>query len=462
MTPTLTDGQLLVIEKPAYWRATGSILDALFPVDSQGSIRYLVGGPNRGDLAVFHSPTEPGVDLIKRIIGRPNDTVLIDHGDVWINGQRLEEPYVQSRYDSSFEYPANGQPLTVPDGFYFVLGDNRLDSYDSHLGWLVPAGDLIGRAWLSYWPSLTWGFPARGTIPSRNPDDAVAATASLPTEPTLPPRVTPTQSALASDVSPASSDVAQVGAQPTATSAIATTVRATVLLSPVSAPSPAPATAAAPIPSPTTASASRPAPPPTSTSAPAPVAGPGLQLVAQGFGQRQQTVGFGFVLQNASDVLASDHTTYSLSALDARGAILATTTGDVGVVLPRQRLGVGGTVAVPRGASVDRIAVSVAPAAYYFPWTSSAVALKPTDVTWQPGAAKAIATIVNPYAIGLNRVIVGAIARDATGSIVGGGSAIVDSLPQDARVTVEVPVAWAGTSAQVEVFATLPSLPRIE
>jgi hypothetical protein len=173
-------------------------------------------------------------------------------------------------------------------------------------------------------------------------------------------------------------------------------------------------------------------------------------------------VGFGFVLQNASDVLASDHTTYSLSALDARGAILATTTGDVGVVLPRQRLGVGGTVAVPRGASVDRIAVSVAPAAYYFPWTSSAVALKPTDVTWQPGAAKAIATIVNPYAIGLNRVIVGAIARDATGSIVGGGSAIVDSLPQDARVTVEVPVAWAGTSAQVEVFATLPSLPRIE
>jgi signal peptidase I len=51
----------------------------------------------------------------------------------------------------------DGTPLIVPEGQYFVLGDNRSNSRDSHLGWFVPAENMIGRAWLTYWPPASWG-----------------------------------------------------------------------------------------------------------------------------------------------------------------------------------------------------------------------------------------------------------------------------------------------------------------
>jgi signal peptidase I len=76
--------------------------------------------------------------------------VLIRQGQVFINGQRLDEPYVN--YPASYNFPPDGRPMIVPDGNYFVLGDNRPESFDSHLGWVVPVDNLIGRAWLRYWP----------------------------------------------------------------------------------------------------------------------------------------------------------------------------------------------------------------------------------------------------------------------------------------------------------------------
>jgi signal peptidase I len=142
MLPTLTTGELLWVNKAAYYRWNG---------------QYLLGGPQRGDIAVLRSPdATDDVDLIKRIIGLPGDRLRIQHGQVYVNGQALAEPYI--RFEASYDYPADGNELTVPDDQYFVLGDNRPNSRDSHFGWFVPADHLVGRAWLSYWPPADWGL----------------------------------------------------------------------------------------------------------------------------------------------------------------------------------------------------------------------------------------------------------------------------------------------------------------
>jgi signal peptidase I len=142
MRPTLTSGQFLWVNKAAYFEWNGE---------------YVFGGPQRGDIAVLRSPdTSDDVDLIKRIIGMPGDSVRVQHGLVFINDQPLDEPYVWLH--ATYDYPALGGEVVVPEGEYFVLGDNRSNSRDSHFGWFVPAANLVGRAWVSYWPPASWGF----------------------------------------------------------------------------------------------------------------------------------------------------------------------------------------------------------------------------------------------------------------------------------------------------------------
>jgi signal peptidase I len=140
MRPTLESGQFLWVNKAAYLNLDGS-----FPL----------GGPHRGDIAVLRPP-DGGLDLIKRVIGLPGDQIRILRGEVYVNDQKLDEPYV--RFEGDYSYPPNGRSIVVPDGQFFVLGDNRPNSRDSHMGWFVPAENLIGRAWLSYWPPASWGL----------------------------------------------------------------------------------------------------------------------------------------------------------------------------------------------------------------------------------------------------------------------------------------------------------------
>jgi signal peptidase I len=121
MLPSLQPGQLLLVNRTAFW----------------------FGGPHRGDLVVFRAPTGPARDFVKRVVGLPGDSVLVDSGRVEVNGQALDEPYI--RFQADYTYPGDGQPLEVPKGAYFVLGDNRPESDDSHLGWLVPSRNLIGK-----------------------------------------------------------------------------------------------------------------------------------------------------------------------------------------------------------------------------------------------------------------------------------------------------------------------------
>ncbi len=125
-------------------------------------LSYLFEAPKQGDLIAFYSPgsghpllanpffPEYSTQYIKRIIALPGDTVEVKGRVVFVNSQPLSEPYLQ-------EPPGyNLAEITVPAGSYFVLGDNRNNSNDSHRGWFVPSEDVIGAIWLCYW---TNAFP---------------------------------------------------------------------------------------------------------------------------------------------------------------------------------------------------------------------------------------------------------------------------------------------------------------
>jgi signal peptidase I len=152
MDPTLHSGQYLLINKVLYARTDGTFLDGLLgngPKDD--SVNFLFGGPQRGDIIVFRSPGQADKDFIKRVIGLPGEKVRIKNGRVYVNGKPLDESYI--RHHASYDL----EEKTVPPGSFFVLGDNRPNSSDSHLGWFVPASNIIGKSWISYWPPTYWG-----------------------------------------------------------------------------------------------------------------------------------------------------------------------------------------------------------------------------------------------------------------------------------------------------------------
>ena len=115
-------------------------------------IAYKIHEPERGDVIIFHPRQGLHTDYIKRIIALPGDTVEIKMGAVYVNGVRLEEPYIEDSPTYTF------QEYKVPEDKYFVLGDNRNNSNDSHNGWLVLRENIIGKVCLSTWPPSEWGL----------------------------------------------------------------------------------------------------------------------------------------------------------------------------------------------------------------------------------------------------------------------------------------------------------------
>jgi signal peptidase I len=160
MEPTLHNNQFLIINKATYARVDGTPVEKVLPTiaEAPGSPRFLFGDPVRGDIVVFRFPAQPDKDFIKRIIGVPGDTIEIRAGRVYLNGQVQDEPYI--REGASYDRP----PQVVPTGQYFVLGDNRPNSSDSHVWGFVPADNLVGKAWFAYWPPSDWGPLATGAL----------------------------------------------------------------------------------------------------------------------------------------------------------------------------------------------------------------------------------------------------------------------------------------------------------
>ena len=133
MEPNLHHGQYLLVDK----------------------VSYRLGDPQRGDVVVLIPPV-PDEDYVKRIIGLPGETVEVWRGQVLINGVALDEPYTVR--PPSYAMPA----VRVSDDQYYVLGDNRNASSDSHIWGMLPEDMIVGRAWVCYWPPAAWGTIGRG------------------------------------------------------------------------------------------------------------------------------------------------------------------------------------------------------------------------------------------------------------------------------------------------------------
>lgn len=128
--------------QPNFW--TGEYLIS-------SKLSYYLDDPWRGDVIVFRHPNNSGTNLIKRVIGLPGDTVVVRDQQVYVNGVALEEPYINSP-------PAYSGEWEVPPDNYFVLGDNRNNSSDSHNWNFVPRDHIIGKALAVLWPPDKWGY----------------------------------------------------------------------------------------------------------------------------------------------------------------------------------------------------------------------------------------------------------------------------------------------------------------
>jgi signal peptidase I len=121
--------------------------------------------PHRGDIIVFKTPPlakekcGAGGTFVKRLIGLPGETIQEKSGYIYINNQKLIEPYVKpDRRDSESDILDKTGPYHIPDGSYFMMGDNRSQSCDSREWGPVPRGNLIGEVFAVYWPPNRIGF----------------------------------------------------------------------------------------------------------------------------------------------------------------------------------------------------------------------------------------------------------------------------------------------------------------
>lgn len=115
-------------------------------------VSYYLESPKRGDVVVFKPPVSED-EYIKRIIGLPSETISVKNGKFYVNNEVLNEKYIDSYvYTDGSSYLQEGQSITVSEGQYFVVGDNRSHSYDSRSWGPIKKSVISGRAWVVYWP----------------------------------------------------------------------------------------------------------------------------------------------------------------------------------------------------------------------------------------------------------------------------------------------------------------------
>ncbi len=130
MNPTLINGEYFLVNK----------------------LSYRENQPDRGDIIVFKNPQNMEQSFVKRIIGLPGEKIKIERGEVYINGVILDEPYLRSEIQTNIGSALmEGQEKEISPDHYFVMGDNRIGSFDSRQWGFLPKNNIIGKYWVSYW-----------------------------------------------------------------------------------------------------------------------------------------------------------------------------------------------------------------------------------------------------------------------------------------------------------------------
>ncbi|NQU73111.1 MAG: signal peptidase I [Candidatus Omnitrophica bacterium] len=115
---------------------------------------YRFKKPERGDIIVFKYPEDMKKDFVKRLIATPEETIEIKDGNVYIDNQLVEDPYVirEIFYYNRGQYGKTARKIAIPPDSYYVLGDNSSSSRDSRYWGFVPKKNLLGKAFFIYWP----------------------------------------------------------------------------------------------------------------------------------------------------------------------------------------------------------------------------------------------------------------------------------------------------------------------
>ena len=122
-------------------------------------ITYKLSEPKRSDIVVFQNKDNADEDFIKRIMGVPGDKVKVQNNKVYVNGREVQEPYISVPTEPK-RFLEEGKEITVRQGYYIVIGDNRTHSSDSREWGELPKDKIIGRVIVRYWPFNTFGiFP---------------------------------------------------------------------------------------------------------------------------------------------------------------------------------------------------------------------------------------------------------------------------------------------------------------
>ncbi len=152
----------------AFYIPSGSMLPTLRAGDRilVNKFVYFFRQPKPGEIIVFNAPpaaSQTNKDFIKRVVGAPGNSLCVHDGALYRDGQRIEEPYIAEK--PNYTWPSPGKCITVPEGAFVMMGDNRNDSNDSHRWgywspatgkWearpYVPRANILGRAMVIFWP----------------------------------------------------------------------------------------------------------------------------------------------------------------------------------------------------------------------------------------------------------------------------------------------------------------------
>lgn len=211
-----------------------------------------------------------------------------------------------------------------------------------------------------------------------------------------------------------------------------------------------------------TPTATRVPPTPTITATPTPTPKP-LALIAKGFGQNLGPVGYAFVVENANAALAIENSVYQVAAYDEKGAVLRTDSGNIGLVLPGQKLGLASDLfLLKQDNNVKRLEVQIKPGTFtptklQLPLVADNVSYR-HDI-WFP---KVTGIIKNPYPKAIDRVRVSAVLYNVAGDIIGGGTGFVKFVPANGQAAVEVTVITSGRPETVELHPAVGALSQLQ